>query len=594
MATLTSSVGRTSLVPHEQIQIGNTSVTVLADIRKPTRAILLCDQKLHALEEPSEDRTNLVAPLLVNKIYLTDSENISFQQGPIDAMTQSVSGTSKGLVFFADDKQARPASLSFDAEPSMIPRRIAIGGTPKRVKYSPELDKLIVLYNSTDQGYLAGAPGRLDRAHQRCVQYSIAFVDLNPRALTSYPDEPCLESTVVFDQFQPGEIPLGVIEWFPLRNNEIYHVFVVNTLLQHPAPRQPSGRIYIFKKSATGVLMVKKVFEKEAPIQALTPCGLQSLLFSCGTDLCLHTLMTNPDSSGWKFKDCAKVSLLSQVRYISVLDPWVCVSTSGNSLLVFMVDNDSLVLKFVDEIGRSNLFHLTILQQSLNMTCQTGRMMTGLWHPPGGDGVTLSSIVFEARLPCSITRLRRIHPPPWKKHLDSIIAVGSATDGSFFQFSILDENAWRLLALIQTLALRNPAICPFVNPIEAHRRPLEPSTNPLDMHINGDILRRILERGGENSLIESMSSQAILEILLSHDHILRIMLAHYPVHDATPVHHSLDRRRRMANEIAQQEMQARERMMWRFAQGVGLEAKNQKDLVAKVVHWMVHIMQKVM
>lgn len=530
----------------------------------------------------------------MNNIYLIEPENVSFQQGMIDAMVQSVSGTSKGLLFCVDGKQVRPASLSFDAEPSMIPRRIAIGGTPKRIKYSPELDKLIVLYDSKDTMYPAGAPGQ---THQRCVQYSIAFVDLNPGALTSNPGATCLESSVVFDQFQPGEIPLGVIEWFPVRNKEIYHVFIVNTLQQHPAPRQPSGRIYLFKKSATGMLVVKKIFGEEAPVYALTPYGSNSLLYSCGTELHLQTLIKTCSSSGWKFVSCVKVSLLSQVRYISVDEPWVYVSTSGNSLLMFMVmDRNGLDLQLVDEIARSNIFHLTIPQRSLIVTCQTGRMMTGLWQPPRGRSTALASTIFEAQLPGSITRLRRIHPPPWKQFLDSessVIAIGSTTDGSFFQFSILDENAWRLLAFIQTLALRSPNICPFVNPMKTHRSPLEPSTEPLDMHINGDILRRILERGGERSLTEMMSSQAILEILLSHDHLLGIMLAYDPLHSATPVDHSLDSRTRVATEIAKRETEARQSMMWKFAQGVGLEATDEKDLVEKVVHWMIYQVQKV-
>lgn len=515
----------------------------------------------------------------------------------INAMTQSVSGTSTGLLFCVDDKQAQPASLSFDAEPSMIPRRIALGGTPKRVKYSPELDKLIVLFYSKDTMYLAEASKGLDETHQQCVQYSIAFVDLDLRALTPHPGETYLDSSVVFDQFQPGEIPLGITEWFPLRNNEIYHVFVVNTLRQHPSPRHPSGRIYIFKKTATGTLVVKKVFEKEAPVFALTPYGSHSLLYGCGTDLCLHSLIVNSNSSGWKFSDCIKVSLFSQARHISVREPWVYVSTNGNSSVIFMVvDSNRLDVQFVDEISRSNLFHLTIPQRSLLLTCQTGRMITGLWQPSKGEGTTMTSTVFEARLPGSITRLRRIHPPPWKQYLNSessVIAVGSTTNGSFFQFNILDESAWRLLAFIQTLALRSPGICPFGNPIEAHRRPLEPSTNSLDMHINGDILRRILERGGERSLSEMMSSQDILEVLLSHDLILRVMLGQYLPHDATLVDYSQDHRTRVATEIAEREMQARQRAMWKFAQGVGLAATNEKDLVAKVVHWMIFLMQKV-
>lgn len=588
--------GKPPLILHEKLEIGNTSITVLADIRKPTRAILLCDQKLHTLEYPYGGVTNLEAPLLVNNVYLVDPENASFQQGMIDAMTQSVSGTSKGLLFCVDDKQAQPFKLSIDAEPSMIPRRIAINGTPRRVEYSAELEKLMVLYYSKDKMYPAGPTGRLNRFHQRCVKYSIAFVDLDPAPLTPHPRETSLESSVVFDQFRPGEMPLGIIEWFPPRNDEVFHVFVVNTFQQQPRPDQPSGRIYLFKKSASRTLVVKKVIEKEAPVYALTPYGRHSLLYACGSDLCLHSLILNSGSSGWKFGECMTVPLFSQALYISVDEPWVYVSTSGSSLFIFkVVAHNRLDLQFVDEISRSNMFHLVIPQRSLVVTCQTGRTITGAWVPPKGEGTASTSTVFQARLPGSITRLHGIHPPPWKHDLDSedsIIAVGSLIDGSFFQLSILDENAWRLLAFIQTLALRSPGFCPFVNPIETYRRPLEPSTDPLDMHINGDIIRRILERGGESSLIELMSSQDILKILLSHKLILSLMLAHHLAHDATLVDNTQDDRIKRATEIAEREMQARQRIMRKLAQDVGLQATNEKDLVAKVVHWIIRRMQK--
>ena len=373
---------KTSLVIHEKIEIGNTSITVLADIRKPARAILLCDQKLHTLEHPYRESTNLEAPLLLNNVYIVDSENVSFQQGMIDTMTQSDSGTSKGLLFCVDDKHVQPVDLSFDAEPSLIPRRIAVGGTPRRVEYSAKLDQLMVLHYSKDRMYTFEGPERLNRTHQRYVQYSIAFVGLNPGALTPHPGETSLEGSVVFDQFRTGEIPLGIREWFLSRNNEIFHVFVVNTLQQCPKPHQPTGKIYIFKQSASGTLMVKKVIAKEAPVYALTPYGSHSLLYACGSDLCLHSVIMNSSSAGWKFGDCMKVPLFSPALYISVDEPWVYVSTRDNSLFIFkVVAINRLDLQFVDEISRHNLFHLTIPQRSLVVTCQTGGSITGLWVP---------------------------------------------------------------------------------------------------------------------------------------------------------------------------------------------------------------------
>lgn len=584
------------LAPHEKLQIGNTSITVLTDSVKTSRAILLCDQKLYTLEQPFEDSLKVQVPLIVNNVYLTDPELPSFQHGKINALAQSISGFSEGLVFCVEGNQIHLASLSLDAESSLIPRRIPIGGTPKRVKYSPKLHKLIVLFYSTHNTQVAAAAGRHNRTDQRWLKYSIALVDMDAQPDL---DESHLESSVISNHFKPDEIALGVTEWFPQGNNGDHHVLVVNTVLHNLPPRQPSGRICLFSASAAGVLTLKKAVEKEAPVHALISYGSNSLLYSCGTDLCLQTLSTTSNSSGWKFQDFTKFALLSQVRHISIHESLIYVSTSGNSLLVLKVEENKLVLHFNDDIARDNLFHVTIPERSLVLTSQTGRMITGLWQPSKKKGTTSVSTVFEAQLPGSITRFRQINRPPWKQfrnpeNLDT--AVGSTTDGTLIQFNVLDENEWRLLAFIQTLALRSPDICPFVNDIGAHRRPLEPSpTNPLDMHINGDILRRLLERGRERSLIKMMSYEYILKILLAHDHILGIVLAQHPRDDAIYLgSNPLDPRTRMATELARRETQARQNCMVKFAQGVGLAAATGEELVAKVLQWMIQLMQKIL
>ena len=113
------------------------------------------------------------------------------------------------------------------------------------------------------------------------------------------------------------------------------------------------------------------------------------------------------------------------------------------------------------------------------------------------------------------------------------------------------------------------------------------------MHVNGDIIRRILDRGGESSLIELLSSKDVLKILLSHELILRITLAHHQVSGDTTLVGDTQNDRIIATEMAIRESQARRRIMWNLAQDVGLEPTNEEDLVAKVVQWIIRLMQKV-
>ena len=111
-------------------------------------------------------------------------------------------------------------------------------------------------------------------------------------------------------------------------------------------------------------------------------------------------------------------------------------------------------------------------------TCQ----LAGLLHPPNAHSADYSgrahptgpfgrvqlprtyksdaTTLFEAALPRSITRLERGHiRPPWRRPLNGrpysgILTddiIGSCTDGAVYAFSILDERAWKMLALVQNL-----------------------------------------------------------------------------------------------------------------------------------------------
>ena len=589
---MTFEVGNDFLVPYQKLQIGNTSVTVSTDCVNPDRAILLCDQKLHILRQASEHSSKVDAPLIVNNVYLTDSGDASFQHGQINAIVQCISEPYRGSVFSVESSQVYLAKLWPDNEPGMIPRRIRIGGTPKRVKYSPKLDKLIVLYYFTRATQQPTAPDR---------QYSIALVNPDAQGLSRTSGEILPEGVEVSSQFKPGEITLGVTEWFPQGNSGDHHVLVVHTLLQHATSGQSSGRICLFSISTTGGLSLKKAVEREAPVHALTTYGSNSLLYSCGNELFLQTLSTNSNSSGWKFQDCSKFALFSQVRHISICEPFVYVSTSDKSLLIFKVKEKKLVLHFNDDFARDNLFHLVIPRRSLILTSQTRQMITGLWQPAEAEDTASVKTVFQAALPGSITRFRRIDPLTWKQgsHFESSdIAVASMTDGSLFQLNILDEDAWRLLAFIQMLAFRSPGICPFVNHMDAYRRSLEPSSaKPIFMHIKGDILRRILERGGERSLLEMISPESILKVVVSHEQIFRFVLAQQTrAADITSAQHNnnSDPRMKMAIEFTKRETQARQKLMWKYARAVGLDATNAEDLVAMVIHWMIQGIQHVL
>ncbi len=70
--------------------------------------------------------------------------------------------------------------------------------------------------------------------------------------------------------------------------------------------------------------------------------------------------------------------------------------------------------------------------------------------------------------------------------------LGLSISGSLSNFSIIDFRTWRLLRFITDLAIRSPEICEFT--YKDDPMPLDSVTEPkVRMHVDGDILRRVLE-----------------------------------------------------------------------------------------------------
>ena len=487
----------------------------------------------------------------------------------------------------------------------MVPRRLTIEGTPQRVMYSARLDKLVVLYYK-DQ--FMPTDGRHVGANQRFLQYAVTFVDPNDDPIKPDPDEDDATLSTV-SQGRPGEVFLGSTEWFPEGSNGVHHMLVINTGTTHMPPQQPLGRILVFSISNAGVLTLKSTIEKQAPVQALVPYSSSSLLYCCGLELCLQTLDSSPSyASGRKWQEPFKFTLRAPGRRLSVVEGFIYIS-SGNSLSIFTFENNTFVPQFNDEVARDNLCHLNLPEHSLILSSQTSKMIAGLWQPPKKRINNSTSTLFEANLPASVTSFCRVKRPLWQRDFGHGVAsdtiIGCSINGSLFQFDILDEASWRLLIFIQNLALRNPEVCPSLDAIVAHKRSLDPSpADPLNMHVNGDILRRLLERAAERSLGRMLSPEHIADVLLSQEHIFHVMSAQQPGLDLDGVDlENPHARATVIREVAQREAALRRNLFHEVAAGVGLTKSEEGEgcmrddgevLEQKVMHWMAYRLRKVM
>lgn len=90
--------------------------------------------------------------------------------------------------------------------------------------------------------------------------------------------------------------------------------------------------------------------------------------------------------------------------------------------------------------------------------------------------------------------------------LDDAEILGISLNGAMHHVALLDLKAWRFLRFLQNIALASEELCPFVARRRGNGRgapeDVEPRMgNKLEMHVDGDILRRYLEKRALERLV---------------------------------------------------------------------------------------------
>ena len=495
-----------------------------------------CEENLCTLEYFNDFKP----PAVMQRTWMTDRNQPSLQTGSISAITQavdswvpkSVPGFAAGFLFCVDGDSLRLVSADTNPRPHMVPRCLPVGGSPIRVIHSTHLKKLIVLYTKATSLKPRPANGQRNAPSKRALLPRIAFLDPDkvpapqhdPDAIDVEEDTKLDQNDILMDSEQKaGERFLGITEWFPRVGAHEYHMLVMNTMLTRA--NRSVGRLLFFaishKAASTPMLTLKKKIEFESPVYSVTayPDG-KSIVYCSGSELCISSLELGP--SGIKWQPPLKAAMRSPARHLSVVEPFIYVSSTRESLAVFRYETERIVYQYGDQSARDGMHHVHLPEHSLILASDATNTVIGLWQPPERRIDNTMFTVFEAVLPGSVTRLRRIKRPIWYSKVmadeggESI--VGSSADGTITQFEII-EKGWKLLRFIQNMAERNPLICPFAGR-RPHRRHIEPSTaRPHFMHINGDILERVSERGGEDCLREMLNVEPDLESHMDFDSV---------------------------------------------------------------------------
>ena len=512
----------------EKLQIGHTSVTVMPDETRKNRAIVHCEKVLCILEYPPDSKP----PAAVHRVWITDRDSPDLQTGSLSMITQAVDswlpesapGFAAGLLFCIDRDLLQSISIDSNPQPKMVPRRLTIGGSPIKVIHSAHLKKLIVLYTKATMNRPRLINGQRSTPGKRALLPRIAFQE--PEYVPApQPDPDAMEvdeeykldpNDVLMDsERKPGERFLGITEWFPRIGGNEYHMLVMNTMLTRA--NKPIGRLLFFAicpgAGNSPKLTLKKKIEFESPVYSVVayPDG-KSIVYCSGSELCISRL--DLGLSGIKWQPPLKAAMRSPARHLSIVEPLIYVSSTRESLAVFRYETERIVYQYGDQSARDGIHHVHIPEHSLVLASDATNTVVGLWQPPERRVDNAMSTVFEAVLPESITKLRRISRPLW--HGKTALAgenesvIGSSANGTVTQFDIL-EKGWRLLRFMQNVAERNPLVCPFAGrqPYKRHIEP--PAVRPHFRHIDGDILHRLLQRGAEDCLRDMLNVEPDLE-----------------------------------------------------------------------------------
>ena len=328
--------------------------------------------------------------------------------------------------------------------------------------------------------------------------------------------------------WKPGERIMGLLEWFPTGEGKSYHLLVVNTMIGHQTSETARGRILllnIIRDENTGKMRLseKHPARCEKPVFSVAAYGPSSLVYGRenerGEDeLVMRTLRVLDR----RWDETITHKLRSPAISITVAHPFIHVTTSHESLSVFTFEDHKFVPQFSDGVARVGLRHLHLTNTGITLASDKICSVAGLWQPPERPISNSLTTIFEAVLPASITQLRRgFVRPPWRSPAHprqqepskpSLSILGSSADGALYQFDILNEAEWRLLRFIQNMAMRSPVVCPFTYQ-GPHYRHIEPSMAKAEyMQVDGDILARIVERGGVELLKQMLGVERSQEL----------------------------------------------------------------------------------
>ncbi|KAF7719921.1 Uncharacterized protein PECH_005778 [Penicillium ucsense] len=469
-------------------QIGVTSVR-LQD--HGTFAMLVCDHELWQVTTSADGDLN---DCFLSRVWITEQSNPAYfparvhSFGLVRQESQRTAHALGPLFSFADNLLL---NCSLSSESKIVPRRISVPGTARKMIYSPNLRKLLLAYDTNEAEDLSSPVDIFSRSCLALV-HADTQEPVNP---AGWPQMP---------RSSAGERILCMMDWNSQRDGNIHHFIAIGTSLPAKPGGSVCGRLILLHSpgldSPTGAQLKTQHVQDFAhgPIRSIA--AYEDTLLICSGKT-LRPVASRGASIKWTSNSW--IDLPSPAVTISVSKPFVHISTARHGFVILEVLNDgtrhSLKLRGYDSLPLEGLTHyVTPTEPSLafisarggsiragRLSNDTGLHTAPIFVPPAPD----EAVVWDTVLKFIPNLKGDILPKTAWQRGGSV--YGIALTGSVSRFTILREDERRLLLALQDLCQRDEALCSSLAAREKRRKSTWTDSTKDNTQINGDILVRL-------------------------------------------------------------------------------------------------------
>ncbi|KAI5861897.1 hypothetical protein GGS23DRAFT_573700 [Durotheca rogersii] len=460
----------------------------------------------------------------IHRVWPTDGDRPSMPSPPINFVAElrrPLIGYGESILVMVSG--ARIMITELQRRPKLVPRYFPVEGTPVKIMFSPQLEALITVVSKNGRPslhFLDPTTGRdlsqpLERrkSKEAYTYYEVDYItglgSLDTRAI----------SLTTWSYRCGGVHGDWIVLALRRRANEGLLLIISaepdNTSTQTGMPRLIRFWTKFDRKIRDGPIWSVATDEH-------------------GVFLCVGNLIQYHIIEQGKFRVVRQCELPSPASWMQVVNGRLHALTTKHSLVVLdyksepSFPGEQMSQLHTDDTCRSSL-HSIEVGSSLNTITMLSDPMCGvhgLWTPPENERPL--QLIFRAELQASIRRFARgytralwgtfknrprygcIRSGPAGSDI-----LGLTIDGSLQHFTLLDENAWRLLRFIQNVAATSPAICPYISSRQGEDEvDPEPRFDPkLNMQVDGDVLKRCLDKRALEMLMSEQHAERFRELL---------------------------------------------------------------------------------